>query len=248
MTLAEERLTVAKARLQKALGRFWVLLFILWLLLVVNPLATKWIHLGEIALGVLLWGAWIAWQWSRPIMRWTALTLTAVAVILAGWPGTYSVPAAELRPAYLTALQRYQGVRYVWGGESSFGIDCSGLIRRGMIDALFRRSITHFEPAAFREACKLWWRDCSAHDLGQGAQGRTVAITSAPSLNALDAASIQPGDLAVTESGVHVLAHLGGGEWIQADAHPMKVIRVQSPSNDPWFDVPMKIVRWSVLR
>jgi len=229
------------------LGRLWALLFILWVLLVVNPLATKWIHVGEIVLGVLFWATWIAWQWLHRVVRWSALAATVLVIGFACWPGTFSVPADELRSAYLAALQRYQGVRYVWGGESPLGIDCSGLIRRGMIDALFRRAVTHFEPATFREASKLWWRDCSAQDLGKGAQGRTVSVTSTTSLNTLDAASIQPGDLAVTASGVHVLAHLGGGEWIQADAYPMRVIRVRAPSKDPWFDVPMNIVRWQWL-
>ncbi len=27
----------------------------------------------------------------------------------------------------------YQGVRYVWGGEGLLGIDCSGLVRKGLV-------------------------------------------------------------------------------------------------------------------
>ena len=46
-----------------------------------------------------------------------------------------------LREEYIASLRRYTGKKYVWGGEGMLGVDCSGLIRRGMIDALFCRGV-----------------------------------------------------------------------------------------------------------
>ena len=56
-----------------------------------------------------------------------------------------------------------------------------------------------------------------------------------------------PGDLAVTEDGVHVLAYLGGSEWIEADPQLNGVVRLSAPSENPWFGVEVRVVRWRVL-
>ena len=40
-----------------------------------------------------------------------------------------------------------------------------------------------------------------------------------------------PGDIAVTASGVHVLACLGASEWIEADPNLKKVLIVQVPES-----------------
>ncbi len=128
------------------------------------------------------------------------------------------------------------------------GIDCSGLIRRGLIDSLFCRGIRTFNPGLVRRSLSLWWHDCTANVLGEAHDGFTVHLLDTPTVNKLDHSKILPGDLAVTSGGSHIMAYIGNNTWIEADPGVGRVITVQVPSNDnPWFHTPMKIVRWSIL-
>jgi hypothetical protein len=81
-------------------------------------------------------------------------------------------------------------------------------------------------------------------------EGQTVVLKIvAPQINLLDHATFQPGDLAVTDSGIHVLAYLGDQTWIEADPGVEKVILAKSPSQDnAWLSSPVKIVRWKLLQ
>jgi len=154
-----------------------------------------------------------------------------------------------LRSDYISGLQRYNGVTYYWGGESFRGIDCSGLIRRGLIDALFRRGLRTFDAGLVRRAISLWWHDCTASALGEQHRGLTVRLFDTPSVNVLDHSKVLPGDLAVTKSGIHIMAYLGHHHWIEADPGAGRVITVTAPSADnPWFNDPMNIIRWSILQ
>ena len=58
-----------------------------------------------------------------------------------------------------------------------------------------------------------------------------------------------PGDLAITKSGIHILAFLGGGRWIDADpsASKVRISTLASPDN-VWLDSPMLIARWNCLQ
>jgi hypothetical protein len=61
--------------------------------------------------------------------------------------------------------------------------------------------------------------------------------------------SVLPGDLAVTRSGVHIMAYLGNKRWIEADPAAGSVITITAPSaNNSWFHTPMNIVRWGILQ
>jgi cell wall-associated NlpC family hydrolase len=102
--------------------------------------------------------------------------LVAAPVLCLGFAllPTSRVPAQdELRTAYLRDLRRYEGTSYVWGGESPLGIDCSGLVRRGLIDTNIRLGVQRFSPLSLRRAASLWWHDCTAQALGDPATGWT---------------------------------------------------------------------------
>jgi hypothetical protein len=152
-------------------------------------------------------------------------------------------PPAELRQTYIQHLKKYEGAKYVWGGESALGIDCSGLVRRAMRDAL----VAQKTPWAFRKALSLWWYDSSAVAMRDGYRQNTRKIGNAPSINEIDLALLKPGDLAVTQDGVHILAHLGQHKWIEADPIVERVLRVTVPTGNTWFKVPVDIVRWKIL-
>jgi hypothetical protein len=63
------------------------------------------------------------------------LTVTRVDGPLAVTAENGYVPATHLKPAdtaegdFVTVAEKFVGVPYLWGGKSSFGLDCSGLVQ-----------------------------------------------------------------------------------------------------------------------
>lgn len=235
----------ASFRLLRAL---WLTALVLLVAVWLFPLSNRITRVTGLALLLVVWLGLIGlcWRW-RPV-RFSLLAITLLSCGFLALPAR-SLPSRDsLRSDYVAGLRRYDGVTYYWGGESPKGIDCSGLIRRGLIDSLFCRGVRTFDPGLVRRALSLWWNDCSASVLGEARDGLTAHLLDTPSVNKLDHSKILPGDLAVTTSGVHIMAYLGGNTWIEADPGVGRVISVPVPTKDnPWFDTSMKIVRWSVL-
>jgi hypothetical protein len=180
----------------------------------------------------------------RPKMR--LLVIAAIMMVA----GLFCLPARDaashemLAAAHARAMLRYQGSTYWWGGENALGIDCSGLIRRGAIDALMREGLVNLDGGLLRAASDLWWHDTSAEALGEGYRGYTLPVTKAKSLNELDHALVEPGDMAIAGGGAHILAYLGDKQWIQADPSANKVIVETAPSTNGWFKGAIQVVRW----
>jgi NlpC/P60 family len=217
--------------------------------LVLYPVSYRITRVSSLALGFLVWFGLIALLWQQRAARFALLGITVLTAAFLALPGRGRPPIESLRGDYLKGLRRYEGVTYYWGGETSRGIDCSGLIRRGLIDALLWRGLRTFDAGFVREAINLWWHDCTASALGEQHRGLTQAVVGTPSINALDHSQILPGDLAVTKSGIHIMAYLGDKQWIEADPMVGEVITVTVPSaSNGWFETPMNIVRWSILQ
>jgi len=153
----------------------------------------------------------------------------------------------RLRKEYISVLKRYEGTVYIWGGENKIGIDCSGLVRNGLIDANVLVGIKTLNPKPIRTALNMWWNDCSASALRDGYRNYTKTLFKAENINSANIDAMLPGDIAVTVDGVHVLAYLGENLWIEADPGVMRVILVKTPTNNPWFTVPVYILRWTQL-
>jgi hypothetical protein len=185
--------------------------------------------------------------WARRKLRWTFLGLTAGFFLFLCMPAR-SIPIDDFRACYVYCLQRYESVSYLWGAEGRTAIDCSGLIRQGYIDALWSYGLRTFNGALVREGLLLWIHDCSAKALRDGYRLWTRQVMEAGSINSLDGSTLEPGDFAVTRNGVHCLAYLGDGKWIQADPVARKVVINRMPVADSaWFEAPVCIMRWSVM-
>ncbi|BCU75667.1 NlpC/P60 family protein [Luteolibacter sp. LG18] len=208
-------------------------------------------HDGALRFGLPLaclgvWGAllWFArrskWGW----LTWVLPALVTIPFFLPSRP----VGRAELREDYIAAMKRYEGVRYLWGGEGRSGIDCSGLPRRAMRDALLRQGWRHGNGAAFREWADQWWHDASAKALGEGYRGLTRPLGISGTVRTVKAAGLMPGDLAITRDGRHVMVYFGGGSWISADPGAGKVV-IEDPvkASNPWFDAPVVCRRFRMV-
>lgn len=227
--------------------RVWRLLVTCLVMVHLFPIRFGSLRALMVAGTIVVWFGALPLFWSRRWVRvtWAVATLGMAAMLLG--PGRPDDPKA-LRNEYVASLKKYAGVRYIWGGENSRGIDCSGLIRVGLIDADVNRGIKTLNPALIREAVALWWFDCSADALKKEYRHNTVDLFDTRSLNGLDYSSILPGDFAVTESGVHTLAYIGDRGWIEAEPGPGRVLTIYAASKSIWFDQPMRIVRWRQLR
>jgi hypothetical protein len=230
-------------------GRIWLLLAAVGLLVFAAlPVSNRVTRSCTVGLLLVAWGFWVAFSWRRTATRMLSITATVAMGVFLCLPARHAAKAETLRQDYAAALRRYQGIRYFWGGEGFTGIDCSGLVRRGLIDAALARGIRCVDPGLIRYAVWLWWHDCAATDLGEGRSGLTAFQFETPSVNVLDCSRLLLGDLAVTRGGEHVMAYIGSNKWIEADPAVGRVITVQAPSADnPWFQLPMRVVRWTVL-
>jgi hypothetical protein len=228
----------------------WRVGFCAWLTLTMWPVTYGVTRLAQCVLFAALFvSAWVLW-WNARLTRWCLLCLVVIATAFLCLPGRVPNPAA-LRLRYVAELQRFQGVRYIWGGENRFGIDCSGLARRAWINTLWREGVGSANPSLVRRAAFLWWRDASARALAAEHDGQTQRIKEYPSVFDVNPAELSPGDLAITSDGVHVLAFVGQDRWIEADPGERKVIILRAPDErlnpESWLRIPVTLVRWKLL-
>ena len=224
-----------------------------WLMLSFSYFAIGWYPIRFGSLRALVFAVVVFWcvlslalLWPHKVLRLCGVGLAGLAALFLLAPGR-AVDAPRLRESYVRSLINYEGTTYVWGGENARGIDCSGLVRRGLIDANWKTGLATFNPAPVRRAVAMWWFDCSAKALKESYRGWTKTISTTPSLNALDYETLQPGDIAVTSNGVHTLAYIGDATWIEADPKAWKTIRVRVPSETGWFRMPVHLLRWRQL-
>ncbi|WDE96400.1 NlpC/P60 family protein [Lentisphaera profundi] len=182
---------------------------------------------------------------SKKVMKWALLCVLLTVIIFTLSPAK-KIDTAELKRTYLSKLPNYEGVSYVWGGENSLGIDCSGLARRAYRDALFTYTLKNLNSGALREFLANWWWDSSAEAMSQGYRDYLKPIGLDGTIKTLHYENLEPGDIAITADGVHMLVYLGEELWIQADPVAEKVIiRNGIEDKNSWFDDQVKIYRWS---
>jgi hypothetical protein len=186
----------------------------------------------------------LLWRWRIP--RFLYLAACALSMIAALLPGRPHDPTA-LRAAYLRKLRNYEGTPYIWGGETRRGVDCSGLVRAAMVDALFHEALRTTNPGLLRASLSLWWNDASAREMAAGYGGRMFTQGHVAALVTTPITSLLPGDIAVSPNGAHVLVCLGDGQWIEADPTDLRVETLAPESPSQWLRMNMQIIRWHYL-
>jgi hypothetical protein len=235
----------ARERARRTALWLWLAVWPVAIGLALNPVSTRLTRGGTILCVALLAGGGLYLLWRRRPLRYGLMAVYAVALILPCLPGR-AYDREALRQAYVRALYRYEGVAYVWGGEKELGVDCSGFPRRALIRANLSQGLSSFNGTLLREGLWQWWHDASARALCEEYRGRTRRLFSEESVNGADLSRLQPGDLAITSDGVHVLVYGGGKDWLEADPGIGRVIRVAAPAEgNGWFLLSVRIVRWT---
>jgi hypothetical protein len=213
------------------------------------PVSTATARNVEIVLPVFLYAlGFFAFPKKTRIILY-APPLVVILWLAAGFAtGGRETDAAKIRQDYIAAMRDYDGAPYVWGGENGFGIDCSGLIRKGMIRALFRHGIVGLQPSLVRQAFDIWRNDTTAAGLKAGYGGRTEKLFDVKNVNLANDRKFLPGDFMVLEGGQHTMAYIGDHTWIEADPYFQKVVEVKAPADSLWFKKPAAIIRWVVLK
>ena len=158
-----------------------------------------------------------------------------------------TIDPIELKTVYISQLRSFVGTSYVWGGENCLGIDCSGLPRKSMINALWMYGVFHFNGVAIQKALYYWWYDASALELIGGYGGNAIVYSDVYVINEGNLKAL-PGDMAITKGGIHVMVYLDKSQIIQAEPDRGNVVIDQLPEGgSPWYNVKVKLVRWSLL-
>ncbi len=216
-------------------------------LIPLNPVNSKLLKLAFLTCVVGAWLGFAILVWARKPVRVLSLLLPLLVVIPFALPGG-EMNTDALRKDYLRRMAEFEDTKYFWGGESSRGIDCSGLPRRALRDALLAYGFKHFNGAAFRQYVKQWWYDASAKALAAGYRNYTSPLDVSGTIQEMNYDTLVPGDLAVTTNGVHILAYVGNEQWIQADPGIGAVATLNGRNDDnPWFRTPVTTHRWQVL-
>jgi hypothetical protein len=226
----------------------WIVAVVLLIALLIFPLRTTLTRLAIIALSGISWFGLLIQTWRRSSLRVTLIAITVLLTTFILLPSRSPIEPEQLREIYVNQLRKFDNTPYVYGGENRIGIDCSGLVRAGMFQALRIYGIKAFNSAALRCSLHLWWADCNAIDLGKGRTGDTIPINNGEFSKLSDHRMILPGDLAVTESGSHVLAYLGNETWIEAEPSVGRTHVFELTGQfAPLADERVRFVRWRWL-
>jgi hypothetical protein len=149
------------------------LLWLLWVAAIASflgvwlaPVSNRITRFGGVLLLLVCWFGLLSLTWRHHRIRIGLLVITGLSAGFLIIPAPTRSVSQMLRQDYLAGLRRYMGVTYYCGGESFKGIDCSGLIRRGLIDSAFCRGVWSLNPELVRYAIWLWWHDWIEADLG----------------------------------------------------------------------------------
>jgi cell wall-associated NlpC family hydrolase len=86
-------------------------------------------------------------------------------------PGRHLAPLDDAAPDFVAVAERFIGVPYLWGGKTSLGIDCSGLVQialaaagikaprdSDMQEAALGTALASFKPGELRRGDLIFWK------------------------------------------------------------------------------------------
>lgn len=219
----------------------------------VNSGVLRLITIGAIILTVL---TLLLWSWGDRRRRTLLIGCVGISLIPLILPSR-PVDAEALHQEYIQALTRFEGTRYHWGGETFTGIDCSGLPRRALQQAMLRQGLKRLNGGLIRNAIRHWWFDASAEALATEYRNYAKPLnrsngadteTNTNTIRTMTYAGLNPGDFAVTGGRQHLIVYLGNDQWIQADPGAGRVLTQNGYQDDnPWFNTPITMHRWSIF-
>ncbi|MHB9131034.1 MAG: NlpC/P60 family protein [Armatimonadota bacterium] len=187
-----------------------------------------------------------------PKSNWLCSGALTLMLLCCVWmiAGQKPIDAEALRMAYRARLLSYTGTYYLLGGETHIAIDCSGLARMALWEAMLARGIVDRNPRLLGTMpWTFWWRDIGVAGMENGAYGYTHVIDKTDRLATYDHADLLIGDMAVANHGKHLLIYLGDQQWIEASSLKRHVIinRATPKATHIWLTRPVVLLRWWVL-
>jgi hypothetical protein len=176
--------------------------------------------------------------------------IVVIVLALTVWCVAASRPvdSEALRRAYVKSLLSFDGTEYVWGGEMHYAVDCSGLARAALWQAMIKEGLRTGNPRLLGPALwRFWWTDMSANTMGTPTRF-TRPICNVERLAGYHNSDVRTGDLAVTHG--HVLIYIGNGKWIESnpDDHKVVVNAATADTERAYFRMDVTISRWWILQ
>ncbi len=239
---------VSQRRRRELKIRVWFVLLLICLVLTLLPVQSGILRRLLVGGIFLTWAAGLFLFWRSVLARVLFLLPLGAAMGLALIPYRIS-EGSRMRVAYTKALQSYEGVPYLLGGQSRRGLDSAGLVRTAMMDACFTEGWQTKDLGLLRAAAALWWYDASVEEIAKGYNARAHLLIASTTLNAVDVTKLQPGDIAVTTNNPQVLAYLGENTWIIADEKVKQaVVTLKAPGSVELLSAPVSVLRWYRLQ
>jgi hypothetical protein len=107
-----------------------------------------------VILSLFLWLGIGVLFWNHKIVKFTFIIISFIISLIAILPG-HPVNSITLREHYVQGLEFFMGTKYVWGGKSKLGIDCSGLVKEGMVIADLKYGLISLNPQLIREGLSI---------------------------------------------------------------------------------------------